>query len=658
MIVNSNQDRDNYNKLFIESYNYLVDKGKIIDTDDKNSFSSLPEYYSHMNDFFTTGGYKYVFLPLEEKEFIIDLNKRSITIPTEFNKLVSVQSDKLAEMIIFSVDRYFDYMDLANTNIYVQWKTPDMAKDDPGHATRIYMIDLSTPDKIRFAWPISDVLTKTPGVVKFSVRFFRISSEENMIYSLNTLESSFNIAAAHQATLNDKANVEIQEGLFEDVIINSMYSHEGAPLPLTPSFIGDNNGVTIYKKINIEGEDKLTAITKTNLENDTLTLYAEASVMDMGDFIYKWYYLPFSAENDEKPLEIQNDLKYGIGSEYVAYPAPLDEEGNIDWSKGYIPGYRYYKKETPGNGGTAYKLVADVPGSKESILYRQFSTLTIKPLPLNDDEIQPELKEVVGIYFARVYNKMSSNINPNYGTTTDCILPSPGIVTIQKDLSITQNFLNDKNNYTLSIEPNEMENNENIQYQWYKINYDTNSPIKEKINNATQKEYMVDQPGYYMVELIAEANRKFTDVIPSKTAKVTKQPEVLVFDFEEEPNQQFDPNNHLYILDHIENEIQEIEFNLLNNFIPNEHSLVCEEITYQWYFKELDSSPEDNTWVLLENETSNIFMIKGKKNSEGKEIIRQPGLYAPVATNHLNGTEVSNNIEDEKGNRNIFITII
>jgi hypothetical protein len=58
-------------------------------------------------------------------------------------------------MIVFSVDRYFDYMDLANTSIYVQWRLPDGTEN----ATRIFMIDLSTPDKIRFAWPISDIIT-------------------------------------------------------------------------------------------------------------------------------------------------------------------------------------------------------------------------------------------------------------------------------------------------------------------------------------------------------------------------------------------------------------------------------------------------------------------------------------------------------------------
>lgn len=178
MIVTINdKNRKDYDTLFVDSYKYLIDKGfiQVQEGDTKSSLSGLPEYYSHMNDFFTTEGWKYVFLPIDEEVFRIDLKDRSIKVPSSFAKQVSIQSDKLAETIVFSVDRYFDYMDLANTNIYVQWKTPNGKEQ----ATRIRMIDLSQPDMIRFGWPISDIVTKDPGTIKFSVRFFRIAPGED-----------------------------------------------------------------------------------------------------------------------------------------------------------------------------------------------------------------------------------------------------------------------------------------------------------------------------------------------------------------------------------------------------------------------------------------------------------------------------------------------
>jgi hypothetical protein len=188
-------------------------------------------------------------------------------------------------MIIFSVDRYFDYMDLANTNIYVQWETPDGTKS----ATRIFMIDLSDPDKIRFAWPISNIITANPGAVKFSVRFFRTNEEKQMVYSLNTTEYSFNISRAHQNSLNF-TNVEYQENLFDKVIINSMYADEGTSLPLAPSFLNKVNVYKTLKTADVEEAD-LTAVSEANLTDDSLILCAEANTLDAGELIYTWYYL-------------------------------------------------------------------------------------------------------------------------------------------------------------------------------------------------------------------------------------------------------------------------------------------------------------------------------------------------------------------------------
>ena len=69
MIVKKNAPalEEAYNNLFIESYQYLEGKGLLREDEaGKESFSSLPEYYSHMNDFFTTEAWKYIFLPFHQ----------------------------------------------------------------------------------------------------------------------------------------------------------------------------------------------------------------------------------------------------------------------------------------------------------------------------------------------------------------------------------------------------------------------------------------------------------------------------------------------------------------------------------------------------------------------------------------------------------------
>jgi hypothetical protein len=62
----------------------------------------------------------FTILPATEQTFDIDANKRTISIPENFAKYgVGVQGDEIAEILYFSIDRYFDAMDLAEMDIIV-----------------------------------------------------------------------------------------------------------------------------------------------------------------------------------------------------------------------------------------------------------------------------------------------------------------------------------------------------------------------------------------------------------------------------------------------------------------------------------------------------------------------------------------------------------
>ena len=139
---------EKYKNLFAEAaafLNLFKEEGE-----DDIVINSINEYYSHMNSFYRhasrgpeySKGYKYIMMPLDdvgENAFDINLNTRAITVPIDFAKVGGVQSDQMAELVIFSVDRYFDYMDLANARIYVQWQLPD--KDHTTGATEIQIKD-------------------------------------------------------------------------------------------------------------------------------------------------------------------------------------------------------------------------------------------------------------------------------------------------------------------------------------------------------------------------------------------------------------------------------------------------------------------------------------------------------------------------------------
>jgi hypothetical protein len=62
----------------------------------------------------------FTILPATEETFNIDANSRKISIPDNFAKYgAGVQGDEIAEILYFSIDRYFDAMDLAEMDILV-----------------------------------------------------------------------------------------------------------------------------------------------------------------------------------------------------------------------------------------------------------------------------------------------------------------------------------------------------------------------------------------------------------------------------------------------------------------------------------------------------------------------------------------------------------
>jgi hypothetical protein len=88
--------------------------------------NSLESYFSNINKLLNlkdkSANYcrRYTILPLDENYFSIDTNTRKIEVPASFSKNgVGVQGDMGAETIYFKVPRYFDAVDLNNTDIYI-----------------------------------------------------------------------------------------------------------------------------------------------------------------------------------------------------------------------------------------------------------------------------------------------------------------------------------------------------------------------------------------------------------------------------------------------------------------------------------------------------------------------------------------------------------
>lgn len=234
MIVSVNEkNQNNYIELFTRAYNALVAEGKM-EENANGRLTSLGEYYAHMLDLVNIDR-NYAMIPLDEQTFEIDANTRTINVPAGFIKCTSVQSDRYAEMLVFTIDRYFDYTDLgADTEVWAQWTAPAEKGVDPvTHASVCVKDETGTTDKLRFGWILGPEVTAVPGTVKFSIRIFRKNDEGIITYSFNTLTANLTIAPVLDPAAAEEPNVDDPEAdnIFTTAIINSMYAPNGGVLP-------------------------------------------------------------------------------------------------------------------------------------------------------------------------------------------------------------------------------------------------------------------------------------------------------------------------------------------------------------------------------------------------------------------------------------------
>ena len=136
-----------------------------------------------------------IILPSNKQLYKVDLNTREIDGP----ETLSVQSDHYAETVYFLVDRYYDNMDLAQTNCVVQY-----SMNGESYVYAVPFCDTTTYEgKLIIPWTISASATKVAGTVKYFIRFYLIDkssviddnnnydpSGAEFSYSLSTLVSS------------------------------------------------------------------------------------------------------------------------------------------------------------------------------------------------------------------------------------------------------------------------------------------------------------------------------------------------------------------------------------------------------------------------------------------------------------------------------------
>lgn len=533
MITSLNKNNQaKYTVLFEKAYDDLK-KANLLTPEEiaQERYTKLEEYFTRIEDLAKISN-TYLMLPLDEEIFEINANTRVITVPPLFKKSgVSVQGDEIAETLMFKIDRFFDYMDLASPEIilYVQWTTP---KNEEG-ASIIKMIDYETePGKILFAWPLTSAITKTPGQVKFSVRFFKTNTAKQVIYSFNTLQQVITINSALQPEINVDGIDDATE-LFNAAITNSQPS--SGVIAAEPYFPKDTN----------------LPVTANLSSDNTLVFTVQALASDIGVISYEWVY---QNTNGELTTLVDN-----VKEEKIKTNDTERQENKV-----------YYYKVTQDDGSTVWKVYGgDNLSDSEYELFENFSQYTI----IDSED------EVVGKY--QVIAKNRSGTSTSKGQSAICEIPGPKEIIYDTDLNETA-FLEETNKLSVSVTAKESPDI-TLSYQWKK----TTEPqgVLENIEGETTNILSISEAGWYQVESTGSLNRASLSE-SSKVCKVTNYPTIPVVISPVASEEGKSPRVY-DDLDEGDTYTCSVVIQEYNN------QLLSEEVVYKWYYAQNDSETKE-----------------------------------------------------------------
>ena len=326
-----------------QKYRVLFDKATAaLGLSDEEAITSLNEYFAYLQQLVNISdeddtNRAFVRLPLDEDFFEIDANSRTIKIPSNsFGRYgVGVQGDELAEVVYFTIDRYFDAMDLANPdmNIIIQWETRDANRQTVAGISRNFGKEIVTIDgksKIVFGWPISSELTNTAGAIKFAVRFYSLGEPDEtqtrkLVYSLSTLPSEVTINSTLSYDLLNHGINEIDHG---DIITSRITSRgiydPNSEVPQKPVFT-----VPLFV-MSPEGNERVKIVDLPADENSMIKLAvcarpADGEASTIGYEWQKFAYNPVAGTYEANPTSITSGK-----TEFIFVDPEVVEELNPD----------------------------------------------------------------------------------------------------------------------------------------------------------------------------------------------------------------------------------------------------------------------------------------------------------------------------------------
>lgn len=464
---------------------------------------------------------KFLRLPLDEPLFEIDANSRKITIPSDFTANgLSVQGDHLAETVFFSIDRYFDYMDLNNCNIRINWKIGDAS----GQSVNFSKSVDAEPGKIIFGWPVAKDLTGKSGTLSFAVEFY--AERDNVIsYSLNTLISTINIKEG--LVLINPTVINVNDDIL-NMLQNSSFGEGEAKVDdlkwLTNGLVTDPGATVALQTINLAGNAVDNGDSQT-LSSVPVKLYARAQA-GAADIKYST-----PAGEDDPVDEYVLVSKKDENDKRI----PLDPTGTY-----YIKEGSVYKVASSEDVRTWNDLEIAIPNKSE--LYARYATIEVSGV--GEYYIQAQ-----GIIFDKENKKIGQGVL-EHTPVVICPKPdAPAEITITSnnsdlkdegydiDLSVADSvaFLTG-NEVTLTATASGYDNTDAyeapavgvepkalVQYIWYKDGNETPVNTSKWIRSTQNHSFAVREEGKYIVGVKTFLNGQ-TTLDETKSKEYTVSP--------------------------------------------------------------------------------------------------------------------------------------
>ena len=467
-------------------YTALFRRAELALTLPEKTISTLEQYFYYLPDlmqlkkegseYSETLGRRYAMLPVDEEVFYIDANTRQISVPTSFKRNgIAVQGDEVAEIVYFKINRYFDFMDLNNTEIYIQYEDPKGNKD----VCQEWVRDIeSDPDFLIFGWALRDPITKYDGTLKFSVRFVNWDDDDGtMIYNFSTTEASASINKSLNITIDaeraESENDDVNQMILKRTRKSLVVGADKANIPEYHLTLED------WVKQNEGSEEYIYSV---DLNTDGTYLFkVQAYSTDAGNIDYSWRKGDEVLPNTPLYERVPYDVVDGEETDYVTA-----KTGHIYYVTNG-EGYTILSGVNPGDQirQECYELYGSYTANVAGV-YRAVATNKLKY-----DEAAKSTKEIT------IPFPVEAGCAPNGGQGTNYIL----LPVYEYKVNIITSPVN--NDTPDSAEKYSYE------YQWYKDGKEE----ENKIVGATQKDYQVvgdaefsNVQGKYYLETTAVRN--------------------------------------------------------------------------------------------------------------------------------------------------------